>query len=557
MTATIKTRSQSKKPTRTIATQTDTTSSESESKNEENDGGGEDESPQPIQIIIHNHQSSPSKTKRKYNEVKRYLQEVEEDEDEDEDDDEDDEEDDYDYEDSFIDDDESDEDFEIELELDDSDEDFDDDGRLQFMLDRLNDEQLNNTIREEASKDKHERYMTQFVEKSTMQDLKYFKSLDHEERLYYAKAQNELDFDDSISKPIKFKLLQKKMNPKAKVIIYKKLQNLMQMSPSNGEYHKLKSWIETLCDIPFGKYQDLPVSLDDGETSVTNFLKESRTNFDELVFGHSKAKDQLLRIIAQWISNPSSRGNVIGIHGPPGVGKTTLIKHGLSKILKLPFDMIPLGGAHDSSFLDGHSFTYEGSVHGRIVQSLLNTGSMNPVLYLDEIDKISDSAKGQEIINVLIHLTDPQQNDSFQDKYFAEIPFDLSRALIVFTYNDDGLINPILKDRMIRIQADGYSNKDKLTIAKNHLIPDILGEFNIDAASISFSDDIVKFVISRTDDEAGVRNLKRSFESIISNLNISRLMGELHFPITVDEEIVKKYIQHERQPTTKIPTMYV
>ena len=555
MTASIKTRSQSKKPTRTIATQTTDTN---EAKNEQNDGdkSEEDDSPQPIQIIIHNHQSSPSKPKRKYNEVKRRIQE-EEDEDEDEDDDEDD---DYDYEDSFIDDDESDEDFDIELELEDdfdNDEDDYNHEKLQFLLDRLNDEQLNKSIKEEASKEEGERYITKFVEKSTMQDLKYFKTLEQEDRLYYAKAQSEMEFDDSISKPIKFKLLQKKLNPKSKVIIYKKLQNLMQMSPTNGEYHKLKSWIETLCDVPFGKFQELPVSLSDGEESVTNFLKESRTNFDKLVYGHSKAKEQLLRIIAQWIANPTSRGNVIGIHGPPGVGKTTLIKHGLSKILKLPFDMIPLGGAHDSSFLDGHSFTYEGSVHGRIVQSLLNTGSMNPVLYLDEIDKISDSAKGQEIINVLIHLTDPQQNDCFQDKYFAEIPFDLSRALIVFTYNDDGMINPILKDRMIRIHADGYSNKDKLTIAKDHLIPDILSEFNIDKESISLSDEIIQFVISRTDDEAGVRNLKRSFESVISNLNISRLMGELKFPITVDDETVKKYIQHERQPTTKIPSMYV
>lgn len=547
MTGPIKTRSKSKKSTKSIATQTD------DEDSGQNKSGGDEEPPKPIQIIIHNHQSSPSKPKRKYNEVKRYLEEeYEEDEEDDEDEDE---EDDYDYEDSFIDDD--DEDFEIEMELEDSEEDSDDDSRLQFMLDRLNDSKLNKTIKEEALKDSNERYVTKFVERSTMQDLKYFKSLDEDERLYYAKAQNELEFDDSVAKPIKFKLLQKNMNPKAKVIIYKKLQNLLSMSPSNGEYHKLKNWIETLCDVPFGKYQELPVTLRDGEESVMRFLKNSREDFDKLVYGHSKAKEQLLRIIAQWISNPTSKGNVIGIHGPPGVGKTTLIKHGLSKILKLPFDMIPLGGAHDSSFLDGHSFTYEGSVYGRIVQSLLNTGSMNPVLYLDEIDKISDSAKGQEIINVLIHLTDPQQNDSFQDKYFAEVPFDLSRALIVFTYNDDALLSPILKDRMIRIHADGYSNKDKQTIAKDHLIPDILDEFNIDKEAIGFSDEMVKFVISRTDDEAGVRNLKRSFESIISNLNISRLMGETKFPVKVDDEVVKKFLEFERQPTTKIPSMYV
>lgn len=346
------------------------------------------------------------------------------------------------------------------------------------------------------------------------------------------------------------------MHPKAKVMIYKKLQNLTSMSPSNGEYHKIKNWIETLCDVPFGKYSDLPITLADGEDAVRKFLKESKENFDRKVYGHTKCKEQIMRIIAQWISNPTSKGNVIGIHGPPGVGKTTLIKHGLAKILSLPFDMIPLGGAHDSSFLDGHSLTYEGSVWGRIVQSLINTGSMNPILYFDEVDKVSDTSKGQEIINVLIHLTDPQQNDQFQDKYFSEIPFDLSRALIVFTYNDDTLLSPILKDRMIRIHAEGYTKKDKLTIAKDYIIPDIYEQFNINDDQIVIPEHVMSRIISRTDEEAGVRNMKRSLENIVSNLNISKLLGEVEFPVVVSEEMVSKYVAEQKTPTTKIPTMY-
>ena len=254
-------------------------------------------------------------------------------------------------------------------------------------------------------------------------------------------------------------------------------------------------------------------------------LKKSYDVLNTNVYGHKNSKEQIVRIIAQWVSNPSLKGNCIGIHGSPGVGKTKLIKDGLCKALDLPFVFIPLGGVNDSAYLTGHSFTYEGAIHGKIVDSLMKANCMNPIIYFDELDKISDSARGQEIINTLIHLTDSTQNDSFFDKYFYDIPLDLSKSLIIFTYNNDDFINPILKDRMIRINTEDYTIKDKVNISKEFLIPELCKDFNFNNSDLVFTDNIIRYIVSKTDPENGVRNLKRSLECIISNINLYRLVN--------------------------------
>ena len=297
------------------------------------------------------------------------------------------------------------------------------------------------------------------------------------------------------------------------------------MNEKSGEYFKILTYVENLCKIPCGIYKSLEVSNKNTSHKISSFINKSYDVLNNNVYGHKNSKEQIIRIIAQWVSNPTLKGNVIGIHGSPGVGKTKLIKDGLSKALNLPFVFIPLGGVNDSSYLTGHSFTYEGAIHGKIVDSLMKAECMNPIIYFDELDKISDSARGEEIINTLIHLTDSTQNDSFFDKYFYDIPLDLSKALIIFTYNNDNYINPILKDRMIRINTDNYNNTDKVNISKDFLIPELCKDFNIDLNDIIFTDSILKYIINKTDKEEGVRNLKRSLECIISNINLYKLIN--------------------------------
>jgi ATP-dependent Lon protease len=205
-----------------------------------------------------------------------------------------------------------------------------------------------------------------------------------------------------------------------------------------------------------------------------------------------------------------------------GTGKTTLIKHGISKILNRPFAFITLGGASDGSFLEGHSFTYEGSAYGKIVDILIQSKVSNPVIFFDELDKVSQSEKGNEIIGILTHLTDTTQNSQFHDKYFSELEFDLSKCLFVFSYNDEQLVNPILKDRMFSIDIKGYDTDDKIVIARDYLIPEISKEYRM--TEIGWKDDMISYVIERTEPESGVRNLKRSLETIYSKLNLERIL---------------------------------
>ena len=355
------------------------------------------------------------------------------------------------------------------------------------------------------------------------EDIEYFLNLPKNKKKEFISKEKQTIVEPNEDIPLRFKILNSNIDDKMKSIAIKKLNLLNSMNEKSGEYFKIKTYVENLCKIPCGIYKTLDIDNKSSPTKISNFLKDSYKTLDDNVYGHKNSKEQIIRIIAQWISNPSLKGNVIGIHGSPGVGKTKLIKDGLSKALNLPFVFIPLGGVNDSSYLTGHSFTYEGAIHGKIVNSLMSAECMNPIIYFDELDKISDSTRGDEIINTLIHMTDSTQNNSFFDKYFYDVPLDLSKALIIFTYNNDHMINPILKDRMIRITTDDYDIKDKINISRKFLIPELCKDFNFKNDDLVFTDKIIKYIISLTDEEKGVRNLRRSFETIISNINLYRL----------------------------------
>ena len=331
------------------------------------------------------------------------------------------------------------------------------------------------------------------------------------------------------------------------------------MNNPEGEYHKLRKWIDKLCDIPFGKTIPMPVDTFSTKEDIQTFLTSTKSHMDTNVYGHQEAKDMIIRIMAQWISNPNSKGNVIGIHGKPGVGKTTLIKDGVCPAIGLPFAFVPLGGTNDASYLDGHSYTYEGSSNGKIIDSIIQAGCDNPVLYFDELDKVSDTAKGKEIINVLIHLTDPSQNTHFNDKYFADVSFDLSKCLIVFTYNNPHMIDPILKDRMITIQTKDYTIQDKIEIASEHLLPSISQQFGLHNKRLVLDQDVTRYIVNRIENEAGVRNLKRALESIVSNINLYTLLSKEHSEgdIVINRDVVDNYVKSSQRDDFPTGHMYM
>jgi len=251
---------------------------------------------------------------------------------------------------------------------------------------------------------------------------------------------------------------------------------------------------------------------------------------------------------------------------------TTLVKEGISQILGREFAFIALGGTGDSSFLEGHSYTYEGSSWGKILQILIDSKCMNPVIYFDELDKISETARGDEINGILTHLTDTTQNSQFHDKYFSEIDFDLSKCLFIFSYNDESKVNPILKDRMYRIQTKGYIAKEKLIIARKYLLPKIREQVNFNDTDVVIPDETLQYIISTkhlTHDEAGVRNLKRCLEIIHTKLNLFRLVHsdneifkkeidlKVSFPMTVTSRDVDVLIKNEENQNQSLLAMYV
>jgi ATP-dependent Lon protease len=314
----------------------------------------------------------------------------------------------------------------------------------------------------------------------------------------------------------------------------------------------------------------LPVNISDGVEACHEFMANAQQTLDSAVYGLNDAKMQIMQMLGQLVTNPSALGTAIAIKGPMGTGKTTLVKEGISKILNRPFAFIALGGATDSSFLEGHSYTYEGSVWGKIVQILIDSKCMNPVIYFDELDKISDTPKGEEIAGILTHLTDTSQNSQFHDKYFAEIDFDLSKCLFIFSYNDESKVNPILRDRMYRIQTKGYDKKQKTVISNDYLLPKIREQVKFSCEDIVIPEESLQYIIeTHCDKEDGVRNLKRCLEIVYTKLNLYRLMRpgsnifegemalEVSFPLTVTKDVIDKLIKKERDDNMAIRGMYV
>jgi ATP-dependent Lon protease len=349
--------------------------------------------------------------------------------------------------------------------------------------------------------------------------------------------------------PRKFRVLELPIQDSTKASVIKKIDMLAQMEDEGGDTHKLRSWIDGFMRIPFGNSVPLPVKMDDGPEPCAKFLSETRGSLDKAVYGMEPAKTQIMQILAQWIANPSSVGNVIALKGPMGVGKTSFAKNGVANVLKRPFEFFSLGGATDSANFVGHSYTYEGSMWGRVVDSLINARCMNPVMYFDELDKVSETPHGQEIVSMLIHLTDRSQNTQFHDRYFAGVDIDLSQCLFVFSFNDESKVHPILKDRMQVITCTGYSADDKFQIVEKYIWPQMLERTNF--KELSIKPDAIKFLINEySSEEEGVRTLIRALETLTTRINLLRIADEttakaykfytkISLPCTIDTEMAK------------------
>ena len=302
------------------------------------------------------------------------------------------------------------------------------------------------------------------------------------------------------------------------------------------------------------------LEITDKINTISQYMKQVKENLDTSVYGHDNAKEQIETIIAQWI-NGEKAGYCFGFEGPPGIGKTSLAKKGISKCLQdqdgnsRPFSFIAIGGSSNGSTLEGHNYTYVGSTWGKIVDVLMENKCMNPIIFIDELDKISKTEHGREIIGILTHIVDYTQNDSFQDKYFNGVDLDLSKVLFIFSYNDVDAIDKILLDRIHRIKFKHLSLEEKITITKNFILPEIYKKVGFENV-VSFNDNVLINIINNYTCEPGVRKLKEILFEIVGKINLNLLNNNfddnLTLPINITYESIKNdYLKNRHELNVK------
>ena len=438
------------------------------------------------------------------------------------------------------------------VEEEEDEEDDDEDERNMEIIENSSNKQLNKKFLKEFNK---------FSEKyraNTDETIKYYCGLDNEIRVDFLNKIKELNNLDVNKEPMLFKIIKMNILKEQKNSIIAKYFSLRNSFADNG---KLKAWMRNLMKIPFGKYKGVNLK-NMKKKNVNKFIRNLKDKMDEAVWGHEEAKRNIIQMMGQKIRNPDSKGGVLGIWGPPGNGKTTLIKDGIAKAMDKPFVFISLGGAQDASFLEGHSYTYEGSICGRIVQGLMESKCMDPIIYFDELDKISKTAKGDEITNLLVHLIDPVQNSHFRDKYFDGIDFDLSKVTFIFSFNEPRNVNYILMDRIKAVQTKYLIPVQKLKIGKEFLLKQIFKEVGLEDNSVDISDDVLYYMVDNYTMEGGVRKLKKLLFSICRELNVRNLTHEklngkrVKFPFKLKQdhlkELLKEYyeVKDEKVPKT-------
>jgi endopeptidase La len=374
--------------------------------------------------------------------------------------------------------------------------------------------------------------------------MEYFKKMEDDKKKDIVEKLEKLSNND-IKEPEIIRVLNLNISDDSKTVI---LNNINSINKSMGDNFKLKQWMNNFMKLPLDKYVKVDI-VDDHKL----FLEKLKTNMDEAVFGHDKAKKYIIQLMAQQLRNKDSKSGVLGIWGPPGNGKTSLVKEGIAKTMGRPFVFISLAGCQDSSYLDGFSYTYEGSIYGRIVDGLIQSKCMNPIFYFDELDKVSKTNKGDEIINFLVHLIDPVQNCHFRDKYFQGIDIDLSKCTFIFSYNDSSYVNHILLDRITQVETKFLTLEQKVNICQNYLIKEVKTEVGID--NIEIENEVYEELVENYTWEGGVRNIKKLLYNILRDVNIKLILNELKIEnkYIINKDNYKEYLKgYSKIELTKI-----
>jgi len=307
----------------------------------------------------------------------------------------------------------------------------------------------------------------------------------------------------------------------------RELRRLQRLPPAAPDYHVIRTYLEFILELPWLKSSEYKLD-----------LAEARRILDEDHYGLEDVKERILEFLAVIKLRPDTKSPILLFVGPPGVGKTSLGRS-IARSLGRQFERMSLGGVRDEAELRGHRRTYIGAMPGRIIQSIRRAGVNNPVLMLDEVDKLGNDYRGDPAA-ALLEILDPQQNNSFRDHYL-DLPFDLSKIFFIATANQLGPIPAPLRDRMEIIRLAGYSDREKLEIARRYLIPRQTGENGLNNAQVKITDDALELIASRYTREAGVRQMERNIGSIARKvaLKIAQAQAET---VTVTANEVREYL---------------
>jgi len=364
----------------------------------------------------------------------------------------------------------------------------------------------------------------------------------HSQREYVLRQQlkaikgelGEMDDDASDADEFEQKIAEAKMPEEAEKAAFKQLNRLKQMQPSSAEYTVTRTYLEWLTDLPWAISTEDQLEI----SRVRDVLNEDHYDLE-------KVKKRILEYMAVLKLNASKKGPILCLAGPPGVGKTSLGKS-VARAIGRSFVRISLGGVRDEAEIRGHRRTYVGSLPGRVIQALKRAGTNNPVIVLDEIDKLGHDFRGDPA-SALLEVLDPEQNHTFSDHYL-EVAFDLSRVMFIATANTLDPIPPALRDRLEILELPGYTRQEKLAIAKRFLIPKQIREHGLarDDIALSFAEDGVMEMIDSYTREAGVRNLQREISSVVRGVAVKFVEDELSGEVEVSAEDIPDYLGPQR-----------
>ena len=371
------------------------------------------------------------------------------------------------------------------------------------------------------------------------------KEIDKGQREYYLREEMKVISDElgegetplEEADEYKTKINSLKCSDEIKSKLLKECEKLIKMPSGSHEGTVVRTYLDKCLEIPFGKYSKDRIN-----------LERSRKILDADHYSLDKVKTRIIESLAVLKRNPEYNGQIICLYGPPGVGKTSIVKS-LAKSMNRKYVRIALGGVHDEAEIRGHRKTYIGSMPGRIMQAIIDAGTMNPIVLLDEIDKVGNDYKGDPS-SALLEALDPEQNNSFNDHYI-DFPIDLSKVLFITTANDTSTISAPLHDRMEIIELNSYSIEEKFNIAKQHLVKKELKKHNLSAREFKISDDAIYKIIECYTREAGVRSLEKNIATLCRKATVDLENGKKSFKVT--DKNLSDYLGVEKYSKDEIP----